>query len=236
MISLLCVTELWQKSSEGIVKMLSWLLLTQVKLTVSSNKLLYTSERLWPHEKKMSHKRSKIYKSLLPDHGRKLLLCEDEDESEFVYRRIDVKKGSKSKPKTLSMSDSAIRKRKSRQKKIIKDGKEVTNRDVERIRDREAKKYKKLVNGRTQSKEMKEPEPEAPVLLPHVNALTEYNRNRECDGGYRIRLKRRFVVEDEYVHERMRKEDVIERKSKDDGRQESYVHLGKNNEVKRTTT
>ena len=68
------------------------------------------------------------------------------------------------------MTDATIRKRRSIARKIILDGEETTNRDIERNRDKEAKKLKRLL-GKTQKECTANHE--IPVILPRTTALTD---------------------------------------------------------------
>ena len=51
----------------------------------------------------MNSDKIRLYKSLLPKNGDKLLVNQIDEEKVLEYRRIDSKKGSKKKNKTLSM-------------------------------------------------------------------------------------------------------------------------------------
>ena len=148
----------------------------------------------------MDPNKTKIYRSLLPGDGKKLLLNKTEEEPELIYRRFDVKKGSQAKRKTLSMSAAAVRKRISRQKIVNVDGKETTNRALERVRDKEWKRFKRMLDKNVGIKVNRQRKTETPKTLPDVNALTEYNRTGRAVGEYRIRKRRRYIIEDEYEH------------------------------------
>ena len=134
---------------------------------------------------------TRVFKSLLPKNGSKLLLNQVEGEPEFVYKRNDTRNGTKAKSRTYSNSAAAIQRRNSRKKTVIVDGVAMTNRDLERIRDREAKQFKRLLKTHQEELCSKKKEgtnaietDEKTVAIPLVNALTDFSCKRDASGEY----------------------------------------------------
>ncbi len=94
-------------------------------------------------------------------------------------------------------------------KKVTVNGVETTNREIDRERDREAKRYIRLkIRNETnlQKKEIsvsKKSDFVKPVLVLSVNVLTEYSNRQHACGEYRTIKRRKVIVEDEFEHIRL---------------------------------
>ena len=87
------------------------------------------------------------------------------------------------------MTKAAQQKRASRQNVIYVDGKQTTNREIERKRDRKRKRYKLLVQ-KTAQKRIKgsgknQEKQEIATLVPSVYALTVFTSKENAAGEYR---------------------------------------------------
>jgi len=157
--------------------------------------------------------RLKVFPNLLPAESGKLLMKEIQEEDEITYERIDINKSVHKGKLRNPNSAAAIKKRKWRQQKVIVDGKEMTNRDIEREKDRIRKfllrnrKLTELADTKkqdvphpTSSLEGKENEEAGPVLLPDINALTGYASPFETIGEYNIHRKLKIYIQEIRKH------------------------------------
>jgi len=94
-------------------------------------------------------------------------------------------------PQTLSIDHQIVKLADRKRAKVV-DELKTTNREIKRERDREAKRYKRLVEREKKEKYCSL----VPVNLLPLNALTDFTRKKNAVGEYRVIRRRKYVVED----------------------------------------
>ena len=131
------------------------------------------------------------------------------------------------------MTDAGIRKPRSRARKIIADGEETTNGDIERILNNEAKKLERFLGKTVKEWTINH---ERPAILPRTAALTDYNRKREAVREYRFTSRRKYIIEDDFEHLLVPKESIYAVQNCRGEDEESFVHLSEDLKLKKTST
>ncbi len=114
----------------------------------------------------------------------------------------------------------------------------TTNREIER-RETENVSVTKVSCKKTAQKRIKgsgknQEKQEIAIFVPSVNALTGFASKGNAAGEYRVVKSRTIMLQDEYVHSVVSKDDS--ETLRQDSVRSDFVHLRDHDEVTRTTT